>query len=58
MQNISRDVQLCRGLVTAIQNDLDEQTTQCLVALLCEKLATIDSALITKELEHRELRIA
>lgn len=58
MQNISLDVQLCRGLVTAIQNDLDEQTTECLITLLAEKLAVIDSALVSKELEHRGLRIA
>ena len=58
MQNISLDVQLCRSLVTAIQNDLDEQTTECLIALLAEKLATIDSELASKELEHRGLRIA
>lgn len=58
MQNISLDVQLCRGLVTAIQNDLDAQTTECLVTLLAEKLAVIDSALAKKELEHRGLRIA
>lgn len=58
MQNISLDVQLCRGLVTAIQNDLDAQTTECLVTLLAEKLAVIDSALVSKELEHRGLRIA
>ena len=58
MQNISLDVQLCRSLVTAIQNDLDEQTTECLITLLAEKLAVIDSALAKKELEHRGLRIA
>ena len=58
MQNISLDVQLCRSLVTAIQNDLDEQTTECLIALLAEKLATIDSELASKELEHQGLRIA
>ncbi|MCD9504738.1 hypothetical protein GLP37_21485 [Photobacterium phosphoreum] len=58
MQNISLDVQLCRGLVTAIRSDLDEQTTECLVTLLAEKLAVIDSALVSKELEHRGLRIA
>ena len=52
MQNISLNVQLCCGLVTAIQNDLDEQTTECLVTLLAEKLAVIDSALVSKELEH------
>lgn len=53
MQKISLDVQLCRGLVTAIQNDLDEKATECLITLLAEKLAIIDSELTSKELEHR-----
>lgn len=57
MQKISLDVQLCRGLVTAIQNDLDKNTTQCLVALLAEKLAILDSELASKDLEHRAFKV-